>query len=733
MAYLRKLSVLLVIIVLLYIDLAYWQNLVVGLAALLAYIIFTALSAFAVLVKFFYFSERAFRAKLFAAFCSLTTTGFFLAAALLLTGRLSSFVMSIALFIHSFLCVMLEDWAIRARVGQIAADNQVQTPIISAPASAGFFRILVSSYLFLAGFGFLLLYRSKSGASILTPWQTIGQSYIYVFAFATLALGLIIHFAKKAKYVLLLLSVHALLLYSYIPLTHELLYGADQWRHMAVENAILNNEQIGKDIQRPQSWVDRLNFNDFSYAEFWGTTALFSKVSSIDTLTLNKWLGPIMWAVIFPALLFELALTLGWSKRAGLWLAWAGFLPFAFQAGGSFTLPSSWGFLWWLLLMILIIKRLRNGRREQIFVLAGAGVLSLFGYGLYFFLFWAAWLTAELMIRWPKYPLQKISAKNLSRIVIVALILFIPLLDIITGYSRIGSGINLFGQIKQMLGNFTGWYIASGPRPHDIATGNVFFNQMPSYSFVRNIFISWTGWVVPVMMVIFAAAFLGWSKNLKSAKAEERWLAIVAAGAWGGYVISRYFLQGEQVVARRMDAVLALTLIVLAGISVRSWLVRLESALASFGARKIIAPGMILLASFITAGSYSLGPDTRAVSTDEYAAMRSIWQEEMNSGRHCVLAETYPLLALQAISGDKIKGGGFPMGKFFSQTERTELYEKMLGNAGERVWKLSLEHTLTDKCWFVTSDPVIETYTYFKNNSQHLQSFGDVLVWRYDK
>ena len=49
--------------------------------------------------------------------------------------------------------------------------------------------------------------------------------------------------------------------------------------------------------------------------------------------------------------------------------------------------------------------------------------------------------------------------------------------------------IKFFEAIKQFIGNLLGWYVAAGPRPHDILTGNILFNQVPSYAFVPNLFI----------------------------------------------------------------------------------------------------------------------------------------------------------------------------------------------------------------------------------------------------
>ena len=68
----------------------------------------------------------------------------------------------------------------------------------------------------------------------------------------------------------------------------------------------------------------------------------------------------------------------------------------------------------------------------------------------------------------------------------VATVLFIPLLEIISGYSHFDRGVNFLTQIKQFIGNFTAYYLASGPRPHDIAVGNIIFNQTPAYAFVPN-------------------------------------------------------------------------------------------------------------------------------------------------------------------------------------------------------------------------------------------------------
>lgn len=274
----------------------------------------------------------------------------------------------------------------------------------------------------------------------------------------------------------------------------------------------------------------------------------------------------------------------------------------------------------------------------------------------------------------------------------------IPVIEMMTRYSAFDSSINWLAQLRQLIGNFTGLYLASGPRPHDILTGNILFNQMPAASFVVNAFTTSRWWLVIVAVTFWLLAAFGWWQAVKMRSIVHEWLAIFAVSVFGGYTISRYFLVGEQLFARRLDGVLAITALGLAFIGGLM-------AVAVLKTKKIPLPRFvvlfILLASAATAASYSLGPDTTVVTTDTFQAMYYVALNTPFNGPHCVLADTTTLLPLEALSRRHIIGGGFPIDQYYAQSERIGLWRAFQTNPGMSLWDQALEATHASGCWLV--------------------------------
>jgi hypothetical protein len=545
--------------------------------------------------------------------------------------------------------------------------------------------------------GFYLLAISRSDGVLLSPWQTIKPAYIIIFFFATLILGLLIFSKLRAKTLLFLFFAHSLLLHSYLPLTHQLIYGADQWRLMAVEQQLIQGKplSITSFNADPANFIQALDPGKLAYSQQWGAETILSRLFNLSPLSINKWSLPIIWSIIFPLLLFELGRALGWDKKQSLLFVWLGFLPFAWQAGGSFALPVNYGFICWLLMVLLLLKRIKQQRWEQIVILVLMFVLSVFGYTLYFLLFGLAWVLMEIMRSW-KGIFSPIGMAGMT----IIIFLFIPAIEIISHYSYF-SLVNFATQIKQFIGNTVGFYLAFGPRPHDILGGNMIFNQTPSYAFVANIFTQWKFWIPVFMFPLIIIAIFGIVKLSKEKKIIYSWLAIMTTGLWSGYFIGFYLFLGDHIISRRLDNILTLFLMSV-------FVVGLNEILKRYFIRIVWKGFVILLLSIAITASYSLGPDTKTISVSEYNAMQYVWSEVKNEKNPCVIADTYPLLALEYFSAKTIVGGGLPISGDFSQTKREELFSKLSNNKDDMVtWSEAKKITGASKCWFFLEGNIV--------------------------
>ena len=164
--------------------------------------------------------------------------------------------------------------------------------------------------------------------------------------------------------------------------------------------------------------------------------------------------------------------------------------------------------------------------------------------------------------------------------------------------------------------------------------------------------------------------------------------------------------------------------------------------------RRIILLLTILLVSVAITASYTLGPDTYTASVDEYNAVKYVWKIEMaerltqsqylspdlySENGFCVVGDTYPLLVLEAVSGGRIAGGGFPMDEYFSQPERIASFQNLSKNAGRLEWLSAMRATKSSHCWLVVNQKDFKPNSFFDSEGSDVHGFGDVLVWRYKK
>jgi len=709
--------------ILMYFNIARWHSIWLGVALLIWYLVLMGMCYRRVLVKFFNFLDKNTTAFV-GAFLGLFVFSA-LAGMAIIFYRLDAVMIAVIIFVSSIIGFGLREWAIvakRAHTDVSDPDDQLakeQIPNVHLGAIA---------FLVLIMFGLYYLSESVTGHSIGTPWQTIHPCYIYIFGAATLVIGVLVFSQLRARSILILLIIYTFLLHAYLPLTHELFYGADQWRHLAAETRIAQGLSPGLVSESPSDAPFFLSSapGTLFYSQFWGLSVTLAQILQVSLITIAKWLLPILWSLIFPLLAYNIGLRIFAHKKLVLFLIWLTALPFAIQSSGSLTLPSNLGFLFWLLAVTLIVARLQERRYEQIIVLGLFGIFSIFGYGLYLLLFLGVWALAEI-ISARFFEKRK---KYLGWVLGIAAVLTLPAVELVVKYSEWGTRWGVLGGIKQFLGNFTAWYLATGPRPHIIDTGNVLFNQVPVAAFVLNFFTQNLWWLVPVAIVILLAALFGLVVALRSREIKIQFFGYLSLTVFGGYFICRYLLSGANILSRRSDVVIAFLILILAMLAAQTLWLKYFSTADWWGRRVVLFLIMIILSVGITA-SYSLGPNLLVVSSDAFEAMQYINGEiAAMSSQPCVLADTYPLLTLEYLSVKKISGGGFPFGANFSQTERVDLFEKMRFEPATEIFTAAREVTHVDTCYFVASSKEIKYNSYTYGASDSWKMFGDYLVWK---
>lgn len=630
--------------------------------------------------------------------------------AFLVVTELAPIIIALIFALSGLLASTLASWTPPAAdTSPVQVSFEIPIGLISG------FGVMV--YLAFAGASVYFLAQTTAGGSIVNPWKIIDPQFLYYFGAATLVLGLLIFTRMRATTVLFLLCIHTLILHSYLPLTHSLFYGADGWRHIGYVESIIHEQPIiTAELSAAPSIGARLGV--LSYGQFWSLTALLSRLFGIGSISLMAWLLPVLWSLTVPFLLYRFGEAVGLRRRAALILVWLSCLPYAMQVAGSFSLPVNLGFIFWLVSMLFVLERAKQPEHGQVGILVFFGLLSIFSYSLFCILFWFSWVVVEIFL------LLRHSHTNARRVGVVVMsflgMVMIPLVELVTHYSHWPAKIAWLEQLRQLVGNFTAYYVATGPRPHDIPTGNVLFNQIPFSAFVSNSLLAHLWWLVPVAIAFWVLAKVGWFTLDKKSNVAQQWLAVFSVACFGGYIISRYILVGEQLFARRLDVVLALlglTLAVTAG--------QLIAKSLRGTTQVLVILGFVVVATLSICASYSLGPDTDAVSVEAYSAMQQVWQADKTADNHCIIADTYPLLALEAISQRNVIGGGFPIDQYYMQPDLKAVWNGFHQQPNGQQWGKALANTHATTCWLL-----IEGDRYIESGKE-LGRFGNYKLWKF--
>ncbi len=541
---------------------------------------------------------------------------------------------------------------------------------------------------------FVLLFRVHTTEVLFSPWQTLHTWVLPLMFLLTALLGVLIFSKQKTTHVLVLVLLHSVLIHLYLPLSHTLPWGGDVWRHMAVESQLSEGEIIQPVLFGTEArWREMIGVDvpevflipqKYSYGQFWSLAVIANQVTQVSLQTINIWLMPLLWSLIFPLLLFRIGRMVTKSWRGGLLFAWLSFLAFPLQVLGAITLPVSLSVLSFFFVLMLWLQYL--GRQESVqraltllFVF-----LMIFGYVLGFVLMvlilLATWLLG-LIHRRVHTP-----ARGWLAIAGTALlgILAIPVLEFVSEISHLPGFFSVVGETKRAVGQLFGWYFASGIRPHDIASGNLLFNHTPTYAFVSSIFTVWRWWVIPFMVLFWSGVVYGLFVYIKE-KQPVRFLlpAWLCISLFGGYKIGWFFLEGDRLFSRRLDPFVSTLGILFFCIAVIAVFMRLR--FRSRIVRRSVASVLVIVLSWFAVTAYASGPDMRSVSVDEYAVAEFVHDSIDTYGLPptdvCVLADTWVLLPLEAMSAGDIVGGNFPIDYQFGQHERVGIYESLMGGA----------------------------------------------------
>ena len=553
-------------------------------------------------------------------------------------------------------------------------------------------KILLVVFILLFSLGIFILSQHTSVEVLFSPWQTIPFAYLLIFFVLSLVAVSLLYFLQHKEISLFIFIILAFFVHAYLPMSHVLPWGGDVWRHMAVEQKIMDGGLelpvlFGKEVLSrnifglaiPETF---LISTKYSYGHLWATSILLSDSLHVDLLQINKWLVTILWSVFVPIFLYLLGVELFDSKKKSLWLVFCSIFIFSFQALGAFTLPVSFDFILFLFLLFLFfsyVKSQNNNLKKMLFLFLP---LLLFQYTLFFLLF--------IFIIVFSFILNKIKSFGSKIILAFSAIFFIPIFELITNLSVLNNLPSIFSNAKQTVGYLSGITYALAIRSEDILTGNIFFNHTPLIAFVPNIFNIFR-WHIPLVMFgVWCLFFIGiFYILLKEKRKEWQIVTLFSFLVAGGYIVGWIFFSGDHLFIRRLDPVLAL--VILFGSFYTIYNTRIFKRILD---KKIISFSLVTLIILFGTTAYSSGPDMQVVSVNEYKANQYIFSLIKDDQHYCVISNSWTLLTLEYFSNKKIVGGGFPIDRQFAQPELTNIYQSLLNT--------SFELSMLDKAFGIT-------------------------------
>ena len=558
--------------------------------------------------------------------------------------------------------------------------------------------------------GWVLISSSVTGDYLSNPWQVLPFWYLLV-SFLALLIIFTLAFSQRSL-ILTIIAVMAvsLMIHSYL-LVYQEGFGGDRWRHLGSENRILNELTYQPTLLTDNLWQRQIaGFNipqaliagpKISYGFEWSLVMIIAKISQLSIFLIDKYLIVILWSVFLPILILTAASEIwpsAYADRRKNYLLLSAVLTLTFyplQYYGSQTLPISFAALNFLFLISCFLAYLKNPRPQLLILIIFLTILSYFGYSL-------AFIILVLALIW----LFSFRLKPLIQYLILALLsISIFFIELISNFSQLKSSFSLAGILRDLFigGDFL--FFATGRLlPFSI-------NNWPVISLIISLLVG---------LLVLVSAF----KLLKTKQKNHIFLVGLLAILVVNYALSWVFLDGLHSLSRRLNI-----FIVLLAVLILAW------GLANLvnNRKKILIT--ILFLGMISTLTYASGPVLEAnVTTADTQAMEFVWQKIKDQPKnYCVLADTWPLLALEAYSAKEVVAGNFASDFNYQQPARVKLLTDFIRQPSLDVLNKALEITQTQSCLVVLNSSKISQELIEKINGLlgQPQTFGSNLIWQY--
>ncbi|MDO8435547.1 MAG: hypothetical protein Q7S89_02595 [bacterium] len=557
-----------------------------------------------------------------------------------------------------------------------------------------------------AGITFVdLLVRARTGNFILSPWPVLTPLVPILFFVLVYLAGRAVLSNRSFGFVLVLIIALSYLTHLTLPIVYKTGYGGDRWRHLGAE-AWLQEGKIYEPTALPEALIIG---NKTSYAPQWGATIFLAESLNISLDTIDRFLVYILWSLFLPLLMYHAAVFLFKNERTGLIAALLPVLFGTLQTEGALTLPVSLGMIWFLFVMLVWLSYVFDRKKITLAAALAFTLFSYWGYLLYFFVLLIVG-TLALVMRRGRMTVLAVS---------VLLAFALPALEIAHGSSEsliTSSGHGTVTAFYRALEHLAG-LAQVGALPE--GAGNILFHQLDKS--LSNLPLLTNTWLAPLLSLIVAGT-LAWSMMSKKETRSHTLAATVFLVLLGSYLISWSGTSGMHILARRLNETLAVLIAVL-----------IVPAIYRFASTRVRTIATCALVGLIATATYASGPISQVVTSDELNAARTVWAElKKTEGPYCVIGNTWPLLALEAVSEKNIVAGGFPVEWNYEQPGRVLLFKTISEDPTQRLVEFEMTLLGVSSCVYMNEERWLAAGALEKTKTLwgEPERIGTVYLWR---
>ena len=551
---------------------------------------------------------------------------------------------------------------------------------------------------------FIIIDLFQTGNYLSSPWQVLPLEYLFLILVLLIIVFSLVFSKKKVWLILVSIIIASFLMHSYL-LVYADGFGGDRWRHLGAENRILSEMVYQPTLLTNNIWYKAvLGVNipraliagpKISYGFEWSLAIIVYKISHLNIFILDKYLILFLWSLFVPLVAFVLALQIRDKKNQAILASALTLIFYILQYYGSQTLPISFSALYFLFLISCFLAYLKNKQNIILAFLIFLTVLSYFGYSL-------AFIILIISLVW----LLTISLKPLKKyFIFIILSSSIFLVEIISSFSNLKKQFSI-GEIVTNV----------------FVKGNFLFFEHGQFLPMATRY--WPILSLVISLILGGILVISIFKMLKEKRAPYTFLVGLSLILFINYLLSWIFLDGLHTLTRRMNVFMVLLFIFI-----------LAYFLSNLITTKFRAYLVAIILSLIGVLTYASGPVLEAMVTHNDAlSMQYVWQQIYNNPRdNCILADTWPLLALESYSAKEIVAGNFTSDFDYNQNERVELFNNFILNPSLDILNEAINITKTKSCFVVVDYNIINQEKVYQINNLlgEPKIFGQNLVWQF--